>query len=151
MKVCPRCKTEKPLDAFHRSSLRRDGVQSICKLCRKQVDADTYLRGGEEYKRRKLMRQRETAIRNGERVFNYLREHPCVDCGESDPIVLEFDHVRGEKKVNISDLIRRYGSWDTIQAEIEKCDVRCANCHRRATAKRQGHQRYLLWQELTLA
>ncbi|MFL5733498.1 MAG: hypothetical protein ACJ78Q_09880 [Chloroflexia bacterium] len=60
-------------------------------------------------------------------------------------MVLEFDHVSGEKKGNISELALRYGSWETILAEIAKCEVRCANCHRRITAKRIGNQRYVLW------
>lgn len=62
----------------------------------------------------------------------------------ADPIVLEFDHVFGEKKYNLADLPSRYSSWETIQSEIQKCEVRCANCHRRITAKRAGNRRYLL-------
>lgn len=78
-------------------------------------------------------------------LFEYLQHHPCSDCGESDPLVLEFDHVLGEKRYNLGDLPSRYSSWETIQAEIAKCEVRCANCHRRITAKRAGNHRYLLW------
>jgi hypothetical protein len=148
MKRCSRCGIEKPHDQFHRNSLREDGLQSYCKLCKKGIDAEIYARGGEEYKRHKRLRQRAISNRNARLVFGYLQQHPCVDCGDADPTVLEFDHVRGEKKHNIADLIRRYGSWDTIRAEIEKCEVRCANCHRRATAKRHGMQRYLLGLEL---
>lgn len=65
----------------------------------------------------------------------YLAEHPCVDCGEADPIVLEFDHRDPASKVgNIADIINRSG-WGLkrLQAEIEKCDVRCCNCHRKRT------------------
>ena len=48
----------------------------------------------------------------------------------ADPRVLDFDHVRGVKKHNVSDLKSMHFCWETIQAEIEKCDVRCSNCHR---------------------
>lgn len=84
------------------------------------------------------------AIKNARRVFDYLLEHPCVDCGEPDPVVLDFDHrVPGEKSFNIC--VRRLDTgWDKIKAEIDKCDVRCANCHRRRTA-RQFDWHKLTW------
>lgn len=63
----------------------------------------------------------------------YLCNHPCVDCGESDPVVLEFDHVRGEKVANVANLISGAGKFQRLMDEIAKCDVRCANCHRRKT------------------
>lgn len=61
-----------------------------------------------------------------------------VDCGEKDIVVLEFDHVRGEKKMNISSMVSAY-CLKTIQGEIEKCDIRCANCHRKKTAKERNY------------
>lgn len=64
-----------------------------------------------------------------------MKSNPCVDCGENDILVLEFDHVRGEKKFNISTRIATSTRWETIKSEIDKCEVRCANCHRRKTAK----------------
>lgn len=69
----------------------------------------------------------------------HLKENRCVDCGESDPIVLQFDHREpSEKSGNVSALISRGNSWSRVLAEIEKCDVRCANCHMRRTAKQFG-------------
>lgn len=69
--------------------------------------------------------------------LEYLRTHPCVVCGEPDPVVLEFDHVRGEKRAEVSALLMKITNWKAVLAEIEKCDVVCANCHRRRTAKKQ--------------
>jgi hypothetical protein len=63
-----------------------------------------------------------------------------VDCGESDPIVLEFDHVRGVKRGEISRL-KTMVSLETLAEEIAKCDVRCANCHRRKTHRDGDHLR----------
>lgn len=73
-------------------------------------------------------------LRTDALLMEYLDNHPCVDCREHDPIVLQFDHVRGDKIANITRL--RDHKWETIEAEIAKCEVRCGNCHRRATAKR---------------
>jgi hypothetical protein len=76
--------------------------------------------------------------RNAQFVLDYLRTHPCVDCGESDPVVLEFDHVRGKKDGSISAMVSAGRPIAVIQAEIEKCDVRCANCHRETTVTQLG-------------
>ena len=81
---------------------------------------------------------------NFEALYAYLLSHPCIDCGESDPIVLQFDHVRGKKLYNISQAV--CGSklrWQTVLSEIAKCDVRCANCHTRKTAKESGWRKHL--------
>jgi hypothetical protein len=76
--------------------------------------------------------------RNAQHLWDYLLTHPCVDCGEVDPVVLEFDHVRGEKVAALSDMAKRQFSLAKLDAEIAKCEVRCANCHKRKTAREQG-------------
>ena len=74
-------------------------------------------------------------------MFAYLDVHPCVDCGERDPLVLDFDH-RSDKIAEVSVLVGRGADWTTIAEEIAKCEVRCANCHRRRTAERAGGYRF---------
>ena len=69
-------------------------------------------------------------------MIAYLLAHSCVDCGETDITVLEFDHLRDKTK-NVSALMRGTNSWSRIEAEIIKCVVRCANCHRRETERRR--------------
>lgn len=71
-------------------------------------------------------------------IQEYLSTHPCVDCGESNPIVLEFDHVRGRKRMAVSELVTRGYKVEDIMAEIAKCEVRCGNCHRRKTVTERG-------------
>ncbi len=77
-------------------------------------------------------------------AFGRNLSRPCVDCGEPDPIVLEFDHVRGEKRADVDSLITVGCSRALLLAEIAKCDVRCANCHRRRTAAARGYRRHRL-------
>lgn len=72
-------------------------------------------------------------------VCNYLMSHSCVDCGENDILVLEFDH-RGDlpKTKDVSVMINSTYSLKTLMSEVDKCDVRCANCHKRKTIERYG-------------
>ena len=68
-------------------------------------------------------------------IRKYKQSKGCQDCSETDPIVLEFDHREPSKKeVTIGTVIRFGWSLERLMKEIEKCDVVCANCHRR-TAK----------------
>lgn len=60
-----------------------------------------------------------------------------MDCGENDPVVLEFDHI-SDKIDSVSRMICDSYSLDSLEKEIAKCEVRCANCHRRKTAKQLG-------------
>ena len=70
------------------------------------------------------------------KLYEYYSKHPCVDCGETDPVVLDFDHKDNTNKINdVSTLISKGYSWNIIENEIKKCDIRCANCHRRRTAE----------------
>jgi hypothetical protein len=62
-----------------------------------------------------------------------LATKQCVDCGINDPIVLQFDHVRGTKVNDVSRLVRASASEQAILEEIAKCEIRCANCHQRRT------------------
>lgn len=68
-------------------------------------------------------------------MVDYLKQHPCVDCGENDPVVLEFDHM-GNKSCHVSEM--RCSPLEKIAQEITKCEVRCCNCHRRKIATQLG-------------
>lgn len=136
MKRCGKCRETKPFSEFNRNRSRSDGYQGRCRPCQKQTDKDHYHRnpGRKESVRKCAQAAREQAQAY---VRAYLSENPCIDCGESDPIVLEFDHVRGTKCGNISDMALAGFSLYSMKNEIEKCDVRCANCHRRVTYLRR--------------
>ena len=72
-------------------------------------------------------------------VRDYLSTHPCVNCGESDIVVLEFNHKDATtKRNNVSMIMKTNHSLKVLIEEIEKCEVLCANCHKRATAKQFG-------------
>ena len=144
-KVCTICHETKPLVAFTVRSKNKDGHTSRCRACVNASHKRRYASRSEHYRERLKEFNKKLKDDKAEKVFNYLRRHPCVDCGESDPVVLEFDHRdRATKRLAIAQMIERRYSWQTILVEIEKCDVRCANCHRRKISRQFGHRRSLL-------
>jgi hypothetical protein len=86
-------------------------------------------------------KNKEYRDRYSEQVRQVIRKAksiPCADCGINYPwYVMDFDHVRGEKKFGIAQMIQHQGIA-TIQQEIAKCDVVCSNCHRIRTYNRTG-------------
>lgn len=68
-----------------------------------------------------------------------LKDQPCLDCGRRVPsVAMDFDHVRGSKEQNISDMsgTRWAPALTAVSAEIAKCDLVCACCHRLRTSSR---------------
>jgi hypothetical protein len=124
-KFCPSCKQNKPISEFAKNSTKKDGLQVSCKECQKTRGKDYYQRTKPEHD----ATNKRNRLRNQLAVYEYLKTHPCVDCPISDPRVLTFDHVRGKKLGNVSDMIKRPCSLETIFREIAKCEVRCFNCH----------------------
>ena len=128
-KLCIDCKNILPETDFYIHRNKADGSvsrASICKGCRKIYFKAYY----SQHKKESLQRVREREKRAKIFVRNYLAAHPCVDCGEKDIVVLEFDHVRG-KRFGIHAMVHAGYNHARILKEISKCEVRCANCHRR--------------------
>lgn len=135
MKQCVRCGKNKTLDQFLQRNRSKGKRHSYCKECNKQALKKHYQNNKEYYKRRNLKRKKANRVK----VLTYLETHPCVMCGESDPIVLDFDHIKPEtKEWTMARLIAEGHAWERLEKEIDKCQVLCANCHRRKTAKEQG-------------
>lgn len=138
MPICTTCKTDKNKDEFPFLNKKSGIKHPRCKKCCNISIRKHYHNNKEYYLKKTLLRNKNKRLENKAKIASYLNDHPCVDCGEKDPIVLEFDHVRGEKKHNISKMISSTYNWNTIFQEISKCEVRCANCHVRKTAKQFG-------------
>jgi hypothetical protein len=129
-KVCRRCKEEKSIDEFN-WKVTGKSKQTYCKICQSSYTKEHYHNNKQPYKDR--IKQRHVIFKD--LIYNYLSIHPCVDCGETDPVVLDFDH-RDSKK-HLVTLMDDF-SVENVLAEISKCDIRCANCHRRKHSKESG-------------
>ena len=83
--------------------------------------------------------QKRHRVRVRAKLLNFLSTKSCKDCGENDPIVLDFDHKKKSTKFKpVSKMMSGHYSWESLEKEIKKCDIRCANCHRRKTYKEQN-------------
>ena len=135
MKTCTKCKKQK---LEYRKSIRYpDGLDTYCKECRRIADKKTYNSNLIGNRKIGLESKNKIRVRNRQFIREYLIGKSCIDCGENDPIVLEFDHFEN-KKDNICEIIQNC-SIEKIEAEIKKCNIRCANCHRRKTAIDLGY------------
>ncbi len=123
----------KTSDAFSirdRASGRR---HHICRDCFGVYSRAYYAEHREAYRRHRRRNIARYRLRNKYFVIDFLATHPCIDCGEPDVAVLEFDHVLGRKRKAVAQLVLDAVSLNCLKAEIAKCVVRCANCHRRKT------------------
>jgi hypothetical protein len=144
MKRCTRCKVEKAPDGFPARKKARDGKASWCSDCFKESWRERYYGKHSYFKQRHAESRNRLRGEKARRVYDYLLSHPCVDCGEQDPVVLEFDHRSDSAKFeSVTQMVIDNASWENIAAEIRKCEVRCANCHRRRTAAQFGYKRFL--------
>jgi hypothetical protein len=149
-KNCTKCQQEKLLSDFSFRYKAKGKYHPWCRLCTRKHNMARYFANHEHYKKHHTKLTEDKRREKSKKVLEYLLTHPCIDCGESDPIVLEFDHRDNEKKIKaVTLMVGQNLGLEKIFKEIEKCDVRCANCHRRRTAFKQGYTRTILLQELS--
>ena len=116
---------------------------NYCRPCRAAYKQEHYKRNRQRYIDNARRRDQRVLQERTLFMVQYLKEHPCVDCGERDVVVLDFDHI-GEKKFALSSELKSR-PWTSVLAEMKKCEVVCANCHRRRTARRAG------WRKVRMA
>ncbi len=135
MKQCSKCKKEQPLHEFSFKIKAIRLRQSQCKKCTRLLIKNHYNTNKQYYLLKARKRNKIVRDKINDFLCQYLSKNPCVDCGERDIRVLEFDHKGTAIKIKaVSSLARIQRPLHELQIEIDKCDVRCANCHRRKTA-----------------
>lgn len=136
--TCARCGDVKQLDQFPRQAKRPSGRGAYCRDCKRGYAREWY-EANREAQLERVARNNERYLERNRAFVDRLKARPCTDCGQRFPSpVMEFDHVRGEKFGIISALVHRASSLAAIEAELEKCELVCANCHRLRTAERGG-------------
>lgn len=110
---------------IYQSGLRRDDFESNQEFARALTRATS-----------KNLQQRNRFY------IDELKKTPCTDCGQTfDPVCMDFDHIGTDKLLEISKLRYQNVSLETIQAEIDKCELVCACCHRLRTKHRAAERR----------
>ena len=137
-KKCPRCKLLKN-ETYFNWKIKNIKRAVYCKNCSRKYIKDHYINNKKYYlekaKKRNLSLKKELQ----RHIIKHLQNNPCVDCGEKNLLVLEFDHrERSKKSYNISNIMRNSMTLNKLIEEIKKCDVRCSNCHRIKTEKEIG-------------
>ena len=123
MKVCTRCRIAKPLNDFPPNKRHTDGKASICRTC--HVNYGRTVKG----KIGKRNCSRKTYIKNKCELDNIKLRSRCTFCGYNyDCRLLVFHHVMGEKKYDLSQILKY--SDDVINDELSKCIVICRSCHK---------------------
>lgn len=155
-KICTKCGLNRELEKFslHYRNGKANGYQSWCKDCTKvykakwrlgyKVRYNSLRRGESGGKKRNIRRERFLRTAKRRKFIWNLKQKPCLDCGRSyPPWVMDFDHRDGETKLyDVSTLWKsRKSSWARLKAEVVKCDVICANCHRQRTHDRDLKRR----------
>jgi len=142
-KKCCRCGDPKEWPIEFAKKYRKNGVKyaGYCIECQRKAQRDSVNRKKDQYKERSKQFRDRLYKSNMRAVMAYLLSHPCVECGETDPLKLQFDHVNGDKSFTISHALR-HRKTDIIMEEIKKCEVRCASCHQKKTILEAG---YLTW------
>lgn len=140
MRTCTKCGIARPRPEFPPVRRGEPKLQHWCRACFAEANNANYARNrGREKARLAAQLSARRALVHAS-LIAYLSSHPCVDCGEADVVVLEFDHLR-DKSADISNYANGGRTWPRVLSEIEKCDVCCANCHRRRTARRAAEKR----------
>ena len=132
--TCYMCGETKPEADFAFDDMAKGTRQRHCRKCQAAYRRAHYLANRDTYIRREVARIKRYRLENRPLMLAYLRGHPCVDCGESDPVMLEFDHRDPSLKKGYVSVMAAHKPWRLVLVEIAKCDVRCANCHQRRTA-----------------
>ena len=141
-KMCGGCKVVKGLADFSFRNKRSGKLNNRCKACHKTYADQHYLNNKPSYFAKSKKHKMLTLACNRKFLLEYLAKNPCKICGETDPVVLEFDHRERDEKLDSISVLTGTASLMRLQEEVSKCDVLCANCHRRKTAREFSHYRY---------
>lgn len=139
MKTCSWCSVSKPVEEFVKLG---SGTKAHCLECNRRRQREQYA-ANPSRRLKAIARNVKNYRRRFQRFIEEFKSRPCTDCGGIfDSCAMDFDHVRGEKLFNVSMMLQQGCGQERILAEIAKCELVCANCHRvRTKNRRVAHPR----------
>ena len=148
LRTCGGCGLSKPLDQFSWRRRKRMQRDNMCRGCRSEYGKAHYEANKPRYIQNAARVKKATKLERIWYLLEYFEDHPCADCGESDPVVLDFDHLTRQEVQRLQGI--RGEGLGLVLEEIKKCEVVCANCHRVRTAAGWGSLRYRISRGLDL-
>jgi 5-methylcytosine-specific restriction endonuclease McrA len=134
MRACSKCLVEKPDGEFFIRDKKTGRLHAQCKACYRAQRQLNYSSHYAKYRDLYIRR-----AKNRREMLSYLSNKVCNDCGESDIRVLELDHIDPtQKKFSISQAVKLGYDWNSVVEELKKCQILCANCHKKRTAAQFG-------------
>ena len=129
MRKCTKCGLNKCDDDFSFKNKNKNIRHSQCKSCVKEQDNKRYFYNINDRKN-KIKKRRVNELNKVKEFYNeYKKNQTCSKCGEKRWYVLDFHHIKDNKIMCVSTLVKR-GSLIQLKKELEKCVPLCSNCHR---------------------
>jgi len=139
IKKCSNCKKYKFKWKYNKNRTKRDGLQHQCRPCQHEYHNKQWYPKNKKDRLKSVKKYKwERRQDNYKRVIKEYFVKGCIDCGESN--------VRGVKRrvgkrglEGVSYMIRHGYKWKTVKEEIDKCEVRCRNCHKERTWEQNNY------------
>lgn len=144
-RICSKCEETKLITDFALRRRQNATRRTECRTCHSLYTKNHYKEKTGLYKERNKIRRKEAQTF----ILSYLLNKECIECGNTDIRVLEFDHVRGSKIIEVSTMVGKCYSKEMILAEIDKCDLICRNCHQVRTAIKSNNYKQKFLESLT--
>src|SRR5580700_8965893 len=112
LRRCGRCGQVKPLSDFAWRRIHKGQRGNYCRPCHAAYKQEHYAKNRERYVANAARLRNAVLLERTAFLLEFFRRHPCGDCGETDPVILEFDHL-GDKEFNIAAGIR-VRNWQAV-------------------------------------
>lgn len=129
-KLCKKCNIEKSSDDFGKTNLKKDGLQTFCKICASEISKRYYKDNNKKdlYSKRAQRRRGEIST-----IIHFIKsKYKCAFCEEGEPVCLDFHHTKDKEFELSSPSLNK--AIPKLIAEINKCEILCSNCHRKVHA-----------------
>lgn len=141
--MCTKCGIQKPISEFFTRDKQTGRLHAQCKMCYREHRASYYISHYAKYRAAYLLRAKtrreRLRLEFRKNIYGYMSTQACAQCGIADIRVLELDHLDPKtKRFTISQAVKLGYSWNDVLAEIKKCQILCANCHKIKTAQQSN-------------
>lgn len=131
MKKCDICKKIKDILEFNKNRTKKDGYNSICKICSRERSKNYYKDNTDHHK--KVVNKNKQKYRKNLyfKINTIKKEKGCYFCNENEPCCIDFHHINPKEKQDLISRLINSVAPRKLEKEIKKCIPVCSNCHRK--------------------